>query len=162
MFVRSHIVAAAALTAAVGFVAPAAPAAAETPFKSRLTAHAVFVPTSTPGVLAGTVSGAGHATHLGRVTLATTEIIDFASSPGTLLILDGRMVMVAANGDELRWSYSGTGTLPPDADGNIALSGTFVITGGTGRFSDASGSGTFTGVGGPSSASVYYLGTITY
>lgn len=153
------------LLAAMGFVvATAGPASAETPFRSRITVQAVFVPTSTPGVLAGTVSGAGHAAHLGKVTLTTTEVLDFASSPGTAIVRDGRMVTVAANGDQLRWSYSGTGSLPPDANGNIPLSGTFVITGGTGRFSDASGSGHFRGVGNVVTgiASVSYLGTISY
>ena len=56
------------------------------------------------------------------------------------------MVMVAANGDELRWAYEGIGSLP-DAQGISELTGTFVITGGTGRFTDATGSGTFLGTG---------------
>jgi hypothetical protein len=73
------------------------------------------------------------------------------------------MVLVAANGDELHWTYAGTGSLP-DADGNTAITGNFVISGGTGRFSDATGEGTIegtvrtvTGV-----VSVAYRGTVSY
>jgi glutamate dehydrogenase/leucine dehydrogenase len=71
--------------------------------------------------------------------------------------------MIAANGDELRWTYEGTGSLP-DEDGDSTLTGTFVISGGTGRFSDATGSGTFQGTGNAvtGAASLSYRGTISY
>ena len=110
-----------------------------------------------------TTSGVGHASHLGRITVSTTETLDFVTSPGTLLVRDGRQVMVAANGDELYLSYEGTGSLP-DGDGESVLTGTFVVTGGTGRFSDASGDGTFGGSGNAVTglASLSYRGTIAY
>lgn len=149
--------------AAVVLVAPAGTAGTATPFKSTFTAQASFAPTQTPGVFAGTGSGAGRASHLGRVTLSSTETLDFAASPGSVLVREGRMVTVAANGDELHWTYDGTGSLP-DENGAVTLSGTFVITGGTGRFSDASGGGTFQGVGnvGTGVASLSYEGAISY
>ena len=153
-----------ALTAAVLLTAPpGATAASSTPFRSDFAAQASFAETSVPGVFTVTTSGAGHASHLGRVTLSTMESLDFAASPGSLVIRDGRLVMIAANGDELRWTYEGTGSLP-DEDGDSTLTGTFVISGGTGRFSDATGSGTFQGTGNAvtGAASLSYRGTISY
>lgn len=144
-------------------VLPAAGAATTTPFKSDITAQASFAETPVPGIFTLTGSGAGYASHLGKVTLTTTETLDFVTSPGSLVIRDGRMVMVAANGDELRWAYEGIGSLP-DADGISELTGTFVITGGTGRFADATGGGTFLGTGSTVTgvATVSYQGTIAY
>ena len=153
-----------AVLAAVLLTAPpVAAAATTTPFRSDFTAQASFAETPVPGILTVTTSGVGHASHLGRITLSTTETLDFVTSPGTLVIRDGRLVMVAANGDELHWTYEGTGSLP-DADGDSSLAGTFVISGGTGRFSDATGGGTFQGSGNAVTgvASLSYRGTIAY
>ena len=151
-----------AALALVLLTAPAvATAATPTPFKSDFTAQASFAETPVPGVFTVTTAGVGHASHLGKITLSTSETLDFATSPGTLLVLDGQSVMVAANGDELYWAYEGTGSLP-DEHGNSVLSGTFVITGGTGRFSDATGGGTFQGSGNAVTgvASLSYRGAI--
>ena len=153
----------AALTAFVLTAPPTATAAPTTPFKSDITAQASFAETSVPGVFNVTTSGVGHASHLGKVTLSTTETLDFVTTPETLLVRDGRLVMIAANGDELHWAYEGTGS-PPDEEGISVLTGTFLITGGTGRFADATGSGTFHGTGNAVTgvAIVSYRGSITY
>ena len=142
---------------------PAATAATTTPFKSEITAQASFAETPVPGVLTLTGSGVGHASHLGNVTASTTETLDLVTSPGGVVIRDGRMVMVAANGDELHWAYDGVGSLP-DAQGVSTFSGTFLITGGTGRFADATGGGTLQGTGNSITgvASVSYQGTIDH
>lgn len=142
---------------------PVVTAATTTPFKSDITAQASFAETPVPGVLTVTGSGVGHASHLGNVTVSTAETLDFVTSPGSLVIRDGTMVMVAANGDELHWAYEGAGSLP-DAQGISAFSGTFLVTGGTGRFADATGSGTFHGTGSTITgvAIVSYHGRIAY
>ena len=143
-------------------VAPAVPAAAaETPFKADFSVQASFVPLS-PGVLAGSTSGAGKAAHLGRMTVSSTEVLDFTAVPGAVTVRDGRMVLVAASGDEVFGTYATIGPLP-DANGYLPLSGTFVVTGGTGRFSDATGGGTIEGVASVVTgiASLSYRGTIT-
>ena len=153
-----------AAVAAVLLAAPhLATAGTTTPFTAEITAQASFAETPVPGVLSLTGTGGGHASHLGRVTLSTTETLDFVTSPGTLVSRDGRMVMVAANGDELHWSYEGTGALP-DEEGISEFTGTFVITGGTGRFSEATGGGTFQGTGSTATgvATVSYSGAIAY
>lgn len=149
-----------ALGASLALVAPAA--AHTKPFKADFTLQASFVPAS-PGIFLGSTSGAGHASHLGRVTATSTEVLDFTASPGRLTVRDGRLVMVAANGDELHWSYGGGGPLP-DANGNTPITGTFVITGGTGRFAGASGGGIAKGVASvvTNIVSLSYRGTISY
>jgi hypothetical protein len=151
------------LTAVLLGAPPVATATTTTPFKSEITAQSSISETPVPGVLTLTGSGVGHASHLGKVTLSTSETLDFAASPGSLVIQDGQMVMVAANGDELRWAYEGIGLLP-DEQGISEFTGTFVITGGTGRFTDAAGSGTFQGTGNAVTglAIVSYQGTIAY
>ena len=147
-----------AVLAALVLTAPLAGAVALTPFRSEFAIEATFIPTATPGVLAGTTSGAGRATHLGRVTTSTTETLDFtASATGAALIREGLMTMVAANGDELHWAYSGTASAP-GATGDVDLGGTFTVTGGTGRFATATGGGTFTG----SASVVTGLGLLSY
>ena len=161
--IRTFLAAVASLTAVLLAVPPVALAATTTPFRSAITAQASFAETPVPGVLKVTTSGVGHASHLGKVTLTTTETLDFVTSPEGLVVRDGRMVMVAANGDELHWDYEGTGSLPDD-EGASTLTGTFVITGGTGRFEYATGSGTFEGTGNAVTgvAIVFYRGTIAY
>ena len=152
------------LTELVGLtlVQPSATAASPRPFKADFSGQAAITPTATPGVLAGAGSGSGRATHLGQVSVSVTEIIDLTSPTGVISLRDGRMIMVAANGDELHWNYTATGT-PPDAAGDVRFSGTFVITGGTGRFGSATGAGTFEGIGNVFTfmASFSYSGTIS-
>ena len=123
---------------------PHATAMTSTPFTADLSLQASFSPTTAPGVFTVTTSGGGIAFHLGEVTASSTETLDFATAPGTTVVRDGRMVLVAANGDELHWSYGGSASLP-GPDGSAAISGSYTITGGTGRFSDAAGSGTISG-----------------
>ena len=153
-----------ALTSLVvlGGVSPAAHAAESRPFVADFAGQAVFVPTSTPGVLAGTGSGAGRATHLGRFTISVDEMLDVTSPTGEV-VLQGQAVVVAANGDELHWSYAATGT-PSGDSGDVVLTGTFTFSGGSGRFADATGQGSFEGVGNgvTGRASFSYTGTISY
>jgi hypothetical protein len=146
----------------IGGVSPPVNAAASRPFVADFAGQAVFTPTSTPGIFAGTGSGAGSATHLGGFTIAVNEMLD-VTSPSGEVVLQGRAIVVAANGDELHWTYSGTGT-PPSETGDVLITGTFTITGGSGRFTDATGQGSFEGVGNvvTGRASFSYTGTISY
>lgn len=84
------------------------------------------------------IAGEGHATHLGR----TTFVAD--SEANNLGAQCGHTVLSAANGDELEFDFSG-GSTPPDPEWNITFSGIWTITGGTGRFRDAEGGGTYSG-----------------
>ena len=95
-----------------------------------------------------TTDGEGHATHLGHFTRHLVVTIN----PD--LSLDGDLVITAANGDEL-WIH---------LDGSfITLTGVYTITGGTGRFSDASGSAEFSATFISGDTAVFsFEGTISY
>ena len=105
--------------------------ASELPFRGSLTTEADLVP---PNPLA-VVTGGGHVTHLGQITVAMTAIVDFATSTST-----GTFTFTATNGDELSGTFVGVGV---NVEPNVArLTEVATITGGTGRFQGATG--TFT------------------
>ena len=78
----------------------------------------------------------GTASHLGLVTMVSNHC-----TPPANAITGGHMTFVAANGDELHMTYSGTCSAPPFPPVGAALtcSTDNVIVGGTGRFADATG-----------------------
>lgn len=103
---------------------------------------------STPSDYIIEFSGTGQATHLGEVTAVFEHCsrmdVDVSTGAVEFEYGDGRMIALAANGDELWATYTdGTGELM--ADGNVAWSDAFTLTGGTGRFAGASGNGQDTG-----------------
>lgn len=94
--------------------------------------------------LIGITALSGHASHLGATTGVSSDCVT-PTSPYTFSFANGKLTAIAANGDELRAEYSGT--LSPTATPPIyAIAGSYHITGGTGRFSGASGSGTLQGI----------------
>jgi hypothetical protein len=80
----------------------------------------------------------GQVTHLGSATLTTSHC---ASSDGTQA-LNGRATFTAANGDQVFATY--TGHTVAASQELIVQEGEFAITGGTGRFAQASGRAPFT------------------
>lgn len=87
-----------------------------------------------------TTIGSGHSTHLGKFTLLSPHIaglVDF-------LVL-GDLILTAANGDELRATLDGNLQPFVDETGHLYLVGDVpgTITGGTGRFANATGNFTF-------------------
>lgn len=92
----------------------------------------------------GTTVGKGTASHLGAVTMLATDCP--LLMPGVApTFSNGQLTLTAANGDELRATYSG-GLLPvAGTAGLFTISGPLTITGGTGRFTHASGSGLLQG-----------------
>ncbi|HSK19239.1 MAG TPA: hypothetical protein VK912_08865 [Longimicrobiales bacterium] len=91
-----------------------------------------------PGLLHQIDTGTCHGTHIGRAQLTSDKIINVVNGTQTL-----ETTFVAANGDELRGT--GTGTNTPVGPGLIAFTATLTFDGGTGRFADASGQATITG-----------------
>lgn len=78
--------------------------------------------------------GDGTATHLGRYTWVSEIVLDLRTLAGT-----ETATLTAANGDIL--SAEGTAVGTPSDDGqSISSVETLTITGGTGRFADATGS----------------------
>ena len=100
-----------------------------------------------PGRLKVEVEGTGQASHLGRYTVARQHCFNLA----TFTIEDGSFVQTAANGDELWGTYTGStqAVLEFAPDGSplvIVIASPTQITGGTGRFSHATGAGHTRGV----------------
>jgi hypothetical protein len=92
----------------------------------------------------------GNATHLGRFTRFETAILKPDGS------VSGSIDYVAANGDELFTTFSGSFVNPTTA------TGTYTITGGTGRFEGATGTATFEAVTDFQHVDVTFDGTISY
>lgn len=136
------------------------------PFRFTLTGNANPDFSQGPCNVVNVETGTGVAQHLGRVTWVSEEIANFCIDPNdpSLAEVTGALVITAANGDQL----TGTYTTLVDADfgaGILTANGDFVITGGTGRFTDASGSGTISVTGSllpPFAVEGMFLGEIIY
>src|SRR4029453_6829536 len=77
------------------------------------------------------LEGTGHATHLGRFTITS----DFTVNMMTVTAV-GTAIWTAANGDQIFTNVSGHGTI---SFPTLTTTETDTITGGTGRFEEASG-----------------------
>jgi len=88
------------------------------------------------------VHGTGPSTHLGRLTVDQSNCA--APLGTTFAITDGEFTLTAANGDRIVGTYSGE--LVPLAPPLFSIDGPFTITGGTGRFTGATGGGDVSGV----------------
>lgn len=117
---------------------PGVAAGEELPFKARLTGNAHLSPTDDPSVLRNDETGMGIATHLGAFTWADVEYANFAVIPGGVAVV-ATFTMTASDGDQLYGTFTSTGNF--DKDGNLVIHGRYQFAGGTGRFSDATGSG---------------------
>jgi len=104
----------------------------EVPFKGRLEGAAVITP-GTPPFLSVALEGSGNATHLGHFTVEIPHVVNTTNRTST-----GTYEFTAANGDTLTASFTGQATLM--APGILSVVETARITGGTGRFADATGS----------------------
>ena len=103
------------------------------PFRGSWEGSTVSATESSPGVVLVVSDGEGEATHLGRYFMSSPHFTYLATG-----MVEGEQNFTAANGDILNATFSGQ--LVPRADG--CLEGTLpaTITGGTGRFADATGS----------------------
>lgn len=138
-----------AVLAGLSLTAPAA-AAAVPPVAVPLTGTVVTLddpPGPPTGCPAGAVwrysaSGGGTLSHLGRVRFEITHC-SYLTGPTTGTFDTGTIVITAANGDRLTLSESGTFVLHTDASGGLISVPTldWVVTGGTGRFANATGHG---------------------
>ena len=136
----------AALTTLIALLAPSVHAKKpNVPFKASLITQETlgFNPVACPTTfLQGTTVASGNATHMGSVTLRSTDCV--VQADGQLTFTDGRLVLTAANGDQIIATYSGM--LLPTAELPVySLSGSYTVIGGTGRFEGATGSGTLQG-----------------
>jgi hypothetical protein len=114
---------------------PAAFAAHSTPFNGNGTG--TFTDTSPTTVL---IAGTGHYDHLGLTTLRFPSTITGQAACGGFTATE-QDNYTGANGDSVYLTVHDT-ICPTSSPGAFQLSGSFTVTGGTGRFVDASGSGT--------------------
>jgi len=110
----------------------AASARKESPFKGSLEAVETYQP-NLP-VISVTATGSGRATQLGRFTVSYQVEVNVQTGAGTGLSAE----FVAANGDSLFAEGSGQAT-PTETPGTLNIVENYTITGGTGRFANASG-----------------------
>ena len=87
-----------------------------------------------PTVALDVFTTTGTASHLGRFELTITATVDLTTRTAT-----GTYLFVAANGDTLTASFTGLSS-PTETPGVILIVENATIMGGTGRFSDATGS----------------------
>jgi hypothetical protein len=131
-----HSSAARLLLAALALLGLGGPASAgeQVPFLGRLEGAFTNVVISVdPPIRSVLTSGVGEATHLGEFTFEIRFEVNLATLAAT-----GSIHFVAANGDRLDATFVGQGgqTQP----GVLAVVETATVTGGTGRFANATGS----------------------
>ena len=105
--------------------------AAETPFKG--TVNAVETGTTTPPTRLLDRVGTGNATYLGMYTEHVTMTINLPTLSST-----GSATFTAANGDVLLATVAGQATRTSPT--TLSIVEVYTVTGGTGRFADATGS----------------------
>src|SRR5688572_27500039 len=123
-----------ALAMALSLAGPAA-ASEPVPFKGTLEGVAT-VTFLNPTSVSVHIDASGYAAHLGRYPVEVPHLVN----PQTR-IANGSYVFTAANGDTLTAPFTGQATLTA-TPGVLTIAETATIPGGTGRFSDATG--TFT------------------
>ena len=106
--------------------------AAETPFKGTISAVETSQLVSFP-IISVNREGTGTATYLGKYTEHATLQVNVLTGSAT-----GAATFTAANGDTLTASIVGQGT--PTGPTTRSIVEVCTITGGTGRFADATGS----------------------
>jgi hypothetical protein len=117
----------------------------DAPFRATLTIQETIAEdTSCPSGLGGTLSGSGTATHLGAVTMSAPHCAT-PTDRGSVAISRGVITFTAANGDVLTADFMGTSSPFPDDLQTNTFVGSFLITGGTGRFASAEGDGLLSG-----------------
>ena len=110
----------------------------QVPFNAAFTT--VFVGDGNFPTAQFTVIGQGQATPLGTATTATTnQLVNLNTGEAT-----ATYTFAAANADTVVLEEKFLSTFDPTS-GRVTFDGTYVVTGGTGRFAGATGSGTLSG-----------------
>jgi hypothetical protein len=139
----------------------AASASTQIPFKARQTVTDVVV--ACPS-LCFQEQGSGTAALLGRFTSTgsgtATAVTPLDATHLTITTNESHM-LTAANGDTVTLAVSSNG-IEDLATGIIRVVGTYTVTGGTGRFTGATGTGEVTGILRPASALNSLVGTFTW
>lgn len=135
-------------------------AGTEVPFHAQIMQSATFAPC--PAGISGadacvTQTAVGNATHLGRTTKNSLIALTFVS-PNCATFVE-YTTFTAANGDTLTAVQTGTACFSSPT--TVSATATYTVTGGTGRFSGATGSGTASTTESATSSGVF-VGPATY
>jgi hypothetical protein len=125
----------------------AAPGAAadQRPMTGQFTAQAApATPRCGPDALTLGFEIEGVASHLGSLAGAGSNCTEFTLTTNAVAVWDGLVTLIAADGSTLTSTYAGAQGAP--LAGIAPFENTLTITGGTGRFADAEGVWTLTGV----------------
>lgn len=127
-----------------GVTAPSSVAlkAVDVPFSGEVTGGVVFGANiqNCPAGFTGVITAAGTALHMGNVTIHTEQCINPLTG-----VIDGRvLVLTAANGDELHGTFAGQSEASGEIGDQFQAYVTFTFKGGTGRFTNATGTAKMT------------------
>ena len=128
------------------------------PFKGSYTTSSEILQPAP--ILKTRITGTGQVSQLGKSSFTALSTLNFTTQPP--FILGGTATFTAANGDEIYTSFTGTST--PAGEGMLNVVMTHTITGGSGRFQNASGSfvGHTIAFPGHSEGYIEHEGTIRY
>jgi hypothetical protein len=116
----------------------AAQAAGTVPFQVTISTSVAQVGSCGPSCVVLDITGSGVGSHLGRVDIEGPSEIDF-----TTLQQTGTSTLTGADGSTIDISFAGV--FVPTGPTDATFQGAWTITGGTGRFEDATGGGTYDG-----------------
>lgn len=118
--------------------------AVDVPFSGVVTGEAVFDFVTNPKACASTfttiTTAKGPASHMGLTTWQSQHCVGAAGQ-----LLDAELVLTAANGDEVHATYTGSCAGTGVIGELITCSGNILVSGGTGRFENASGTAELSG-----------------
>lgn len=153
--------------AAVGLIASVASAASAVPFQASFAeTFSVYAGGPCPAnAMCAAETGTGNATHMGKSSESFTAVVSLPISATGCTPESSSGTLTAANGDEV--FVTASGTFCQTSVSSATDTGTFQVTGGTGRFVGATGGGAYdstininaTWSGGTSTST--YTGTIS-
>jgi hypothetical protein len=146
-FARRIAMAVGALSAALIAVPERAAAASLVPFHATMNETFGIVPCD-PTLICSPITGSGQATHLGQTSEASEVFVDLLHPPAPGCLSETRTVtLTGANGDQITLALTGQSCVTAGQPGTLTkgtAADAWVVTGGTGRYSGATGSGTNT------------------
>jgi len=124
-----------------GLIAFPATAGDFVPFRALIQTVPIPIGFCGDGCLQLDITGTGQATHMGRTEIQGPSQVDVILREQT-----GTSTLTAADGDTLQIAFAGTVEFEsPDPTGPVSFEGTWEVIGGTGRFEDSVGGGTYDG-----------------
>lgn len=140
---RRFSLAAIALSAVLVAVPAQASAASLEPFRATVSETFTAALCSPAPSLCVSITGSGHATHLGKIRESATVVSNLASTVAPGCFSETRKTtLTAANGDEVFLDAAGYNCQTGST--TVTAVDSYVVVGGTGRFRGASGIGTIT------------------